>query len=308
MFPNFFFRSFAIFVLGSGLAPALYSQTAVSATAPVATTSAPVLVRATGGLEVSTNDILSELQRAPENVRQSVLSRPEALQQLANNLIVRRLLAAEGLRDRLDKDPVVAASLDIAVDRALSDARLARLDAQNQPNDAAVEAYARNLFQANSAQFEKPPESRARHILIDNTGAESLEKAKDLLKQLRNGASFEDLAKAHSTDKGSAARGGDLGFFGPGKMVRPFEDAVNALKAPGDLSEPVESQFGYHIIRLEERREKSKASYEDVREQLLADARIAILNESRVQKVRSLAKEISFDMAVIEQLIKSGIK
>lgn len=267
-----------------------------------------VLVRATGGLQVTSNDIMSELQRAPENIRESVMSRPEALQQLANNLIVRRMLAAEGARDGLEKDPVVAASLEIARDRALSDARLARLDAQNQPTDAAIEAYARNLYQANSSQFEKPPEARARHILIDNTGAESLEKAKDLLKQLRNGASFEELAKAHSTDKGSAARGGDLGFFGPGKMVRPFEDAVNALKAPGDLSEPVESQFGYHIIRLEERREKSKASYEEVREQLLGEAKVAIMNASRLQKVRSMTNDITFDTAVIEQLVKSGIK
>ncbi len=267
-----------------------------------------VLVRATGGLQVTSNDILSELQRAPENIRESVMSRPEALQQLANNLIVRRMLAAEGARDGLEKDPVVAASLEIARDRALSDARLARLDAQNQPTDAAIEAYARNLYQANSSQFEKPPEARARHILIDNTGTESLEKAKDLLKQLRNGASFEELAKAHSTDKGSAARGGDLGFFGPGKMVRPFEDAVNSLKAPGDLSEPVESQFGYHIIRLEERREKSKASYEEVREQLLGEAKVAIMNASRLQKVRSMTNDITFDTAVIEQLVKSGIR
>ncbi len=271
-------------------------------------TSVVVLVRATGGLQVTSSDILSELQRAPENIRESVMSRPEALQQLANNLIVRRMLAAEGARDGLEKDPVVAASLEIARDRALSDARLARLDAQNQPTEAAIEAYARNLYQANSSQFEKPPEARARHILIDNTGTESLEKARDLLKQLRNGASFEELAKAHSTDKGSAARGGDLGFFGPGKMVRPFEDAVNALKAPGDLSEPVESQFGYHIIRLEERREKSKASYEEVREQLLGEAKVAIMNASRLQKVRSMTNDITFDAAVIEQLVKSGIK
>jgi peptidyl-prolyl cis-trans isomerase C len=91
-------------------------------------------------------------------------------------------------------------------------------------------------------------------------------------------------------------------------MVRPFEDAVNALKAPGDLSEPVESQFGYHIIRLEERREKSKASYEEVREQLLGESKVAIMNASRLQKVRSMTNDIIFDTAVIEQLVKSGIK
>ena len=305
---KFYFKSclvsaFAFTGMVSGVnAQGTVQPIADAAPAPV------VLVRATAGLEVTSTDILSELLRAPDNVRQSIMTRPEALQQLANNLIVRRILAAEGKRDGLEKDPVVAASIEIARDRALSDARLARLDAQNQPTEAAIEAYARNLFQANSAQFEKPQEWRARHILIDNTGAESLEKSKEILKLLRNGASFEELAKTHSTDKGSADRGGDLGFFGPGKMVRPFEDAVNALKAPGDLSEPVESQFGYHIIRLEERREKSKASYEEVREQLLGDARVAILNESRMQKVRSMTKEITFDLAVIDQLVKSGIK
>ena len=276
--------------------------------APNLATTPAVVARGPAGVVVTANDLLAELRRAPEAERQAALARPETLQQIANNLLVRRVLASEAERDGLGADPIVTATLTIARDRALSDARLARLDAQNAPNDAALDAYARNVYQANSAKFEVPAQTRARHILLDNNGPESLQKAKDLLAQLRAGASFEDLAKTNSTDTGSAARGGDLGFFSAGQMVRPFEDAVNALVKPGDLSEPVESQFGFHIIRLEERKEKSRQSYEEVRPRLLAEARTAILNESRVVKVKDLSKDFVFERAAIEAMSQTGAR
>ena len=202
--------------------------------------------------------------------------------------------------------PAVAAALAIARDRVLSDARLAQIDAQNSPSDATIEAYARQLHTANAEKFERPAQTRARHILLANTGPESLQKAKALLDQLRAGASFEALAKANSIDPGSAARGGDLGFFGSGQMVRPFEEAVAKLGKAGDLSEPVESQFGLHIIRLEERRAKGKSSFDEVRAQLLTEARGAIMNDGRTQKVLSLSKDFTFDAAAIEAFAKAS--
>jgi peptidyl-prolyl cis-trans isomerase C len=141
--------------------------------------------------------------------------------------------------------------------------------------------------------------------LLANTGADALQKARDLIVQLRAGASFEDLAKANSIDTSNASRGGDLGFFGAGQMVRPFEEAVNKLAKPGDISDPVETQFGYHIVRLEERRENGRQSYEEVRSQLVDEARTAILNESRVTKVQSMMKDVVFERATIEALAKS---
>jgi len=280
----------------------------VKATAPQPTTAdlAHAVATASEGAVVSGFDLLSELQRAPAEARSRFMANPDSLQQLASNLMVRRLLAQEAQRDGLDKDPLVAAAITIAHDRVLSDARLQRLDAQNAPSDAALDAYARDAYKASGARFDVPAQTRASHILLANTGPESLQKAKDLLAQLRAGASFEELAKANSSDTASAARGGDLGFFGAGKMVRPFEEAVNGLAKPGDLSEPVESQFGYHIIRLDERKDKSRQSYDVVRPQLLAEARTAILNEARVGKVGSLNKTIQFDRAAIEGLSKSG--
>lgn len=279
----------------------------VAATAQVsAVSSAPqtVLARGPFGVIVTSSDVLSDLRRAPEATRQAMLTKPENIQQLASNLMVRRVLAKEAERDGLAKDALVAAALAIASDKVLSDARLGKLDLQNAPSEATLDAYAKNVYQANTSKFERPAQTRARHILLSNKGPDSLQKATEILSKLRAGASFEETAKQHSTDAGSAVRGGDLGFFSAGQMVRPFEDAVNKLVKPGDLSEPVESQFGYHIIRLEERREKGLASYTEVRAQLIEEARVALLNEARVQKVESMNKEIMFEAAAIDAMSK----
>lgn len=272
----------------------------------IASVASEVLARGPNGALISVADVLAELQRAPAVERQNILSKPDVVRQIASNLLVRRVLAAEALRDGAGADPVIEASIAISKDRVLSDARLARLDVQNAPSEAALDAYAHGIYRAKSARFEKPVQTRARHILLDNTGPESLKKAQELLTQLRAGASFEELAKANSTDQGSAVRGGDLGFFAAGKMVQPFEDALDKLSKPGELSEPVQSQFGYHIIRLEERRAKSMQPYEEVRNQLMGEARMAILNESRVQKSLALNKEFVFQQDALEALAKSA--
>ena len=271
-------------------------------------TSPPVvLARSTTGAEVTTADVLAEIAQFAPTARQTFLAKPEAVEQVVNNLLVRRALAKEGERDGLAESQIMAAALQIARDRVISDARLAKLDAQNSPSDAAMESYARNLYQANLAKFEQPAQTRARHILLANSGPESLNKAKELVAKIRAGAPFEEMAKAHSTDTGSASRGGDLGFFGAGKMVRPFEEAVDALKTPGQISEPVESQFGYHIIKLEERRPKGHKPFDEVKAQLATEARTALLNESRMQKVESLHKGFTYDNAAYESFTKSAI-
>ncbi|MFD1739111.1 peptidylprolyl isomerase [Bacillus salitolerans] len=108
------------------------------------------------------------------------------------------------------------------------------------------------------------PEIRASHILVEDEAT-----ANELKQKLTEGASFEDLAKEYSTD-GSAASGGDLGFFGPGKMVPEFEQAAYALEI-NEISEPVQSQFGYHIIKLTEKKEL--APLEEMREDIETELR-----------------------------------
>lgn len=266
------------------------------------------VVAKAGNVSVTTMDLKAELARIPEANRRAMLANTNALTTLANNLLVRRYLAQEALRDGLDKDPINQSQLQISRDRALSDLRLATLDQQNSPSASALDAYALEQYRVNQARYERPAQTRASHILLEDKGPESLVQAKALVEKLRAGASFADLAKAHSTDPGSAAKGGDLGFFAPGAMVKPFEDGVNALSKPGDISEPVKSQFGWHIIRLDERRPKSVAPYEEVKDKLVTEARTQLLNQSRQTKVANIQKEIEGNLSAIEAFIESAKK
>ncbi|AAU19294.1 peptidylprolyl isomerase PrsA [Bacillus cereus] len=97
------------------------------------------------------------------------------------------------------------------------------------------------------------PEIKASHILVKDEAT-----AKKVKEELGQGKSFEELAKQYSEDTGSKEKGGDLGFFGPGKMVKEFEDAAYKLKKD-EVSEPVKSQFGYHIIKVTEIKEPEKS-------------------------------------------------
>lgn len=132
------------------------------------------------------------------------------------------------------------------------------------------------FYNENKAQFKHDEEVSAAHILIktDATAkdvkadeAKALAKIQDILKQVRGGADFAELAKKHSEDPGSGAQGGDLGFFGKGRMVPEFEQTAFAMK-DGDVSEPFKTQFGYHIIKRNEFRPARTETYDQVKEQI----------------------------------------
>jgi peptidyl-prolyl cis-trans isomerase C len=265
-----------------------------------------ILVKGPHGLTVTVADVLSEVNKMPPDNRPEFFKNKGLIQQVANNLLVRRVLAKEASTEKLDQDEVVKAALNVAKDRVMSDARLNQMDARNEPTPQAIEAYARNTYNANIQQYETPAQTRASHILIEKSDDKSMALAQDVLNKLKSGGKFEDLAKEFSKDPGSAARGGDLGFFGQGRMVKPFEDAVNALTKPGDLSGLVESQFGYHIIRLDERKPKAVKSFDEVKPSLMAESRTAILSGKRIQMVQGISAQMQFDKEAIDKLSQEG--
>lgn len=124
---------------------------------------------------------------------------------------------------------------------------------------------------------EYKPEIKASHILVKDEKT-----AQEVKKKLDEGAKFEDLAKEYSQDPGSAANGGDLGFFGPGKMVPEFEEAAYALEV-NKISEPVQSQHGFHIIKVTEKKEKE--SYEEMKDELEYELKLAQLDSNKIQEV-----------------------
>jgi peptidyl-prolyl cis-trans isomerase D len=125
-------------------------------------------------------------------------------------------------------------------------------------------------YNDNITQYSTPEEIRASHILLKTEGKEEAAvrtRADELLKQAQAGADFAELAKKSSEDEGSAAKGGDLDFFARGKMVPEFDQAAFALK-PGEISEVVKTQYGFHIIKLVEKKGGTTRPIEEVRQQL----------------------------------------
>ncbi|MDF1486399.1 peptidylprolyl isomerase [Ramlibacter sp. H39-3-26] len=250
-----------------------------------------------GKVYVTATDVLADVeQRVPPTARAKVLSSPETVSRMAATLLVRRVLAAEAEKAGLQADPKVAAALQNARDKILFDALLERGDADVQPGERALDDYARSQYQADAKSYAVPAQVRARHILVRGSDEQARTKAQKLLQEVRAGANFAELAQKNSDDPGSAQKGGDLGFFAPGKMVKPFDDAVEALKNPGDVSGLVETEFGLHIIQLEERRPASKRPYEEVREQLMASALKKLQLEHRQRRTGPVLEQ-----AIIEQ-------
>ncbi|WP_258171204.1 peptidylprolyl isomerase [Paenibacillus sp. R14(2021)] len=138
------------------------------------------------------------------------------------------------------------------------------LEPQVKVTDKDIEDY----FNQNKAQYDEPEQVKASHILVA-TKAE----AEAVIKQLKDGGDFAQIAKEKSTDPGSKDKGGDLGFFGKGAMDPAFEKAAFALKVGEMTTEPVQSQYGYHIIKVTDRKEAKTATLaekkEEIKEQII---------------------------------------
>jgi peptidyl-prolyl cis-trans isomerase C len=137
---------------------------------------------------------------------------------------------------------------------------------------------------------------RARHILV-----RTQEEAEAIIEQLDAGADFAELAVEKSTDPGKGD-GGDLGYFGPGQMVEPFEEAAFALEVGAYTKEPVQTQFGWHVIKVEDRRAQQPPAFEDVKEQirsiLFRDAYGSV-----VEKARAGAK-----IEILDEALEKGME
>jgi peptidyl-prolyl cis-trans isomerase C len=165
----------------------------------------------------------------------------EEKNQVLDQMINMQLIAAQAQKDGLDKDPEVATRIALLRTQVLADAAAQKYVKANEPSDAELQA-------AYDAATDKT-EYHASHILVPTK-----EKAEQLIKKLKGGSKFEDLAKTESTDN-SKTNGGDLGWFTTAKMVKPFGDAVKGLKKGDFTAEPVQTQYGWHIIKLQDTRD-----------------------------------------------------
>ncbi len=166
-------------------------------------------------------------------------------------------LAAKAAAAKLDQTPEFKARVAFLKDRALHNDYF-----KQQIVDKISDADIRARYDKEMAAMPPQNEVHARHILV-----KTKEEAEAIIKQLDGGASFEDVAKEKSTD-GSAAQGGDLGYFGAGQMVPEFEKAANELEIGKYSKVPLQTQFGFHVIKLEDKRVQQPPAFEQVKEQV----------------------------------------
>lgn len=256
------------------------------------------------GVTIDTKEIQMELERIPQEGRVQ-LAKPEAMQNNVGNIYARRVLAQDAIKEGLDKNPLVVAAIEKAKERILSDAMLEKIDQRNQPSLQDLEAWAQSSYKANAKKYEQPEQVRASHILIRTAEPDAKTKAEAILKELSGGADFAQLAKDKSQDPGSAAKGGDLGFFARGRMIKPFEDTAFGLSKVGDISGVIESPFGFHIIRLDEKKPAGLQPFAEVKDTLLRQAQNEILNKGRFDEKDRILKGATFNAPAIEALAKA---
>jgi peptidyl-prolyl cis-trans isomerase C len=191
-----------------------------------------------------------------------------------------RLMSQRAEADGLAETDEFQRRMELLRQRALHAAYIENTIAAEVTDESLRERYDREI-----AGLDLSEEVRARHIIV-----ESEEEAAAIIAQLDEGGDFEELAREHSQD-GAAQRGGDLGYFSQGQMVPEFEAVVFDMEVDSYTGEPVQTQFGWHVIQLVDRREQEPPAYEQVEQQL----RSLVLRERYFQAVQDLREQAEID-------------
>jgi parvulin-like peptidyl-prolyl isomerase len=282
-------------------APADSTHAAAASAATAAAVSGDTVVLTVGAEKITKaefeqlfNQVVSQMP--PE--RRGAAQDPQAKRQLAEQLAELKALAQEARRLKIDQTPEVKAQMAMRDDQLIAGLLYQQISKDAKPSPADLQAY----YDGHKNEWETVS---ARHILIrmkgspvglkdgekDLTDEEALAKAKDLRAKIVAGGDFAALAKAESDDVGSGANGGSLGEFTRGRMVPPFDEAAFTLKVD-EVSEPVKTQFGYHIIQVTKHDTKKM---DDVKNEI-ADKVGPEMAQKSVESIRDKAS-ISFDQA-----------
>lgn len=213
-----------------------------------------------------------QLQQIPEAQRRKALL----------NVIVDMTLLAEAAKlENLDQSDDFKAQLEFLKTRTLHDVYLAQ-----KIGTSVTEADIKAQYDANIGKLETPAETRARHILV-----KTKEEGDAVIAELDNGADFVELAKTKSTGP-SGPNGGDLGYFTRDRMVKPFADAAFAMEPGSHSKAPVQSKFGWHVIKVEDRRQKPKPTLQ----QMAGQIRDGLVRDKFAKEIADLKSRATIDI------------
>lgn len=226
----------------------------------IVTNTTPVVAQV-GSKTFHESNIDAEIRNMPESMHH-LATDPIARARILEVMIRREVLSRHALELGLDTDPLIRDRINRVRDSILIEALQEwHVSSLPQFTSETIEAY----YKEHIGEFTIPEQIHARHILV---GSEKL--ANQIVSDLRRGkADFATLAATHSLDDSNKSRGGDLNWFPRGMMVEPFEKAAFALKNKGDITGPVKTQFGWHIIELQGKRPATRKSLDEARDEII---------------------------------------
>ena len=245
------------------------------------------LLAQVGDSRLTTSRLDMMIDLMPPQIQVMLRSNDQMRQELINRWVDINLIVQEALASKIDQDPLVKIKIDEMKNRVLVETLISqRLDTKTPIPAEEIAAYYAN----HSSEFEQGEQVQAQHILIrlaPDAGAADKEKAGKTIAtiqdKLKNGESFATLAEQFSEDPGSKNKGGNLGYFGRGQMVKEIEDAAFATK-PGATSPPVQTHFGWHLIHVLDRKAPQKPPLEQVSKEIEARLK-ADRNEQALKKL-----------------------
>lgn len=251
----------------------------VATTVDVKAADIPV-VATVNGKAITRADVENARENLPREYREIPLDK--IFPMLLSTMIDSKLIATDARAKKLDKDAAFKAQVETVMDQLLE-----RYAMRKHIEAAVTDEKLKALYDARDAAGAV--EVHARHILL-----KTADDAVAVIKMLDGGADFAEVAKQKSTGP-SAPQGGDLGFFGAGQMVPEFEVAAFALKDGAYSKEPVHTQFGFHVIKVEERRSATPPSFEESKDELRSEA-AQKAGAEYVEALRSKAKIVRFNL------------
>jgi len=248
-------------------------------------------------VKITSLDFEAEMERIPAEYRDEFLSSKVRIRKLLESLLVNKTLAEQARKAGIDSEPLMKKRLELAADRMLGQEQADRsVESLKLPS---FEARARELYKINAEQYTLPEKVHASHILVDSKGRtdeEALKRVQEARAKALEGKPFEVLVQEYSDDPSAKENKGDLGFFEAKTMVKPFTDAAFAMSVPGEISEPIKTGFGYHIIRLHEKQTRKLRPFDEVKTEIVNGLRDKYIAEYRLELAGKITSDPSLKL------------
>lgn len=236
------------------------------------------LLAEVNGKKIYRNDVISFMQNIEGGAR---FQNEEGIKVLTDEMVNQEIVLADAYKNKLDNDEEFKNELNLVKENMLKNYAMHKIFESVKPTEDDLKEY----YEANKELIIPKKTYTASHILVDDE-----QKANDIYDEIEEGLDFKEAAQKYSKDP-SAASGGSLGTFPKGVMVKEFQDGLDSLEV-GEISKPVKSQFGYHLIKLEDVNSAEDKPFEEVRDQVYQTYLMVKRQEKYLEKLNEISKGV----------------